>query len=71
MNLKYVVKDLSLYKTVRQVLKNEFNMSNRLITKLKFNKLILLNNLETYLDKLLSIGDVVSCSLDYSFSSNM
>lgn len=69
MNLEYIVKDLSLYKTVRQVLKNEFNMSNRLITKLKFNKLILLNNIETYLDKLLSIGDVVSCSLDYEENS--
>ena len=69
MNLKYVVKDLSLYKTIRQVLKSEFNMSNRLITKLKFNKLILLNSAETYLDKLLSIGDVVSCSLDYEEES--
>lgn len=69
MNLEYIVKDLSLYKTVRQVLKNEFNMSNRLITKLKFNKLLLLNNSETYLDKLLSIGDVVSCSLDYEENS--
>ena len=69
MNLEYVVKDLSLYKTVRQVLKSEFNMSNRLITKLKFNKLILLNSAETYLDKLLSIGDVVYCSLDYEEES--
>lgn len=69
MNLEYVVKDLSLYKTVRQVLKSEFNMSNKLITKLKFNKLILLNSTETYLDKLLSIGDVVSCSLDYEEES--
>lgn len=69
MNLEYVVKDLSLYKTVRQVLKSEFNMSNRLITKLKFNKLILLNSAETYLDKLLSIGDVVSCSLNYEEES--
>ena len=69
MNLEYVVKELSLYKTVRQVLKSKFNMSNRLITKLKFNKLILLNSAETYLDKLLSIGDVVSCSLNYEEES--
>ena len=33
MILEYVVKNLSLYKTVRQVLKIEFNMSNRLITE--------------------------------------
>ena len=61
MILEYVVKNLSLYKTVRQVLKIEFNMSNRLITKLKKNKCILLNGNETYLDKLLSINDVISC----------
>lgn len=69
MNLVYEVKDLSLYKTVRQVLKNEFNMSNRLITKLKFDKLILLNNIETYLDKILNIGDVISCNLDFEEES--
>ena len=38
MILEYVVKNLSLYKKVRQVLKIEINMSNRLITKLKKNK---------------------------------
>lgn len=69
MDLIYEIKDLSLYKTVRQVLKIEFDMSNRLITKLKFNKSILLNNNETYLDKLLAIGDVISCNLDFEEES--
>lgn len=70
MELKYVVNNLSNYSSVRQVLKNEFNMSNRLITKLKQNKLIYLNDLETYLDKSLSIGDVVKCKLDFNESSD-
>ena len=70
MILKYVIKDLSLYKTIRQVLKIEFNMSNRLITKLKTNKCILLNGKESYLDKLLSFNDVISCSLDFVESSD-
>lgn len=65
MILEYIVTDLSLYKTVRQVLKIEFNMSNRLISKLKLNKSILLNNKETYLDRLLSVGDIVLCNLDF------
>ena len=60
MELKYTVNDLSNYTNVRQVLKNEFNMSNRLITKLKQNKSIYLNNVETYLDKPLSINDIVN-----------
>ena len=70
MILEYVVKDLSLYKTVRQVLKIEFNMSNRLITKLKKNKCILLNGFETYLDKILCINDIISCDLNCEESSD-
>jgi len=69
MELKYEVKSLSNYTNVRQVLKNEFNMSNRLITKLKQNKLIYLNNKESYLDKILSIGDIVICQIDFNESS--
>ena len=65
MELKYIVDNLSSYSKVRQVLKNEFNMSNRLITKLKQNKYIYLNGRETYLDKELSIGDIVMCKIDF------
>ena len=69
MELRYIVNSLSKYSNVRKVLKNEFNMSNRLITKLKQNKLICLNNSETYLDKKISIGDEVSCNLDFEEDS--
>ena len=69
MELNYYVKDLSNYTNVRQVLKNEFNMSNRLITKLKQNKLVSLNNSETYLDKKIAIGDIISCNLDLQENS--
>lgn len=69
MELKYVVNDLSTYTNVRQVLKNKFNMSNRLITKLKQNRFIYLNDVETYLDKLLSLGDVIKCKLDFNETS--
>ena len=70
--LKYVIDSLSNYTNVRQVLKNKFNMSNRLIAKLKQNKLIYLNNEETYLDKSLSIGDTVKCNIDFKeFSENI
>ena len=69
MELKYVVKDLSFYTNVRQVLKNEFNISNRLITKLKQNKSIYLNDEETYLNRPLSINNVVKCKIDFNESS--
>ena len=70
MVLKYVVNDLSMYKTIRQVLKIEFNMSNRLIAKLKINNCILLNGKESYLDKFLSCNDVISCNLDFVETSD-
>lgn len=69
MELRYIVDSLSKYSNVRQVLKNEFNISNRLITKLKQNKLIYLNNEETYLDKAISSGDIVKCEIDFNESS--
>ena len=69
MELKYIVNDLTKYTTVRQVLKNEFKISNRLITKLKQNKCIYLNNKETYLDRTLSLADIVICKIDFEESS--
>ena len=69
MELKYIVNNNACYKTVRQVLKNEFNISNRLITKLKQNKFIYLNDIETYLDKSLSNGDIVKCKIDFEEDS--
>ncbi len=69
MELKYSVNNSSKYTNVRQVLKNEFNISNRLITKLKANKCILLNNAETYLDKLLCVGDIIKCKINFNESS--
>ena len=69
MVLKYVANDLSKYQNVRQVLKNEFNMSNRLITKLKKNEFILLNGVKTYLDKPINLGDAITCNIDFDETS--
>lgn len=69
MELKHIVTNLCPYTNVRQVLKNEFNISNRLITKLKQNKLIYLNDKEIFLDKIISVGDIVKCKIDFNESS--
>ncbi len=70
MKLTYTVISDSNYTNVRQVLKNEFKMSNRLILKLKQNRLIYLNNSVTYLDKELTLGDQVICAFDFDESSD-
>lgn len=69
MKLIYTVNDLSKYSNIRQVLRNEFKMSNRLITKLKQNKSIYLNNRETYLDKQIHLGDTITCNIDFDEDS--
>lgn len=68
MELIYKVND-DKYLNIRHVLKIEFKMSNRLITKLKQNKSIYLNDSETFLDKTISIGDIVKCKIDFDESS--
>ena len=70
MELKYIVNDLSKYSTVRQVLKNEFKISNRLVLKLKQNDFIFLNDTASYLDKPLRVGDIVRCKIDFEEDSS-
>lgn len=62
MELSYIVKDeLNL----RQVLKERFGMSDRLVTKLKKNKQIYLNNDNNiYLDVLVKTNDKIKANLD-------
>lgn len=68
MELNYIVKSKE-YSTVRQIIKNEFNISARLVSKLKTNKKILLNQSPIYLDKKICMGDCISCNLDINEES--
>jgi len=65
MKLEYVVKDLTKYENVKQVLKEEFLMSDRLIIKLKNSKQIFLNNSITFVNQKLQIGDIICFDLDF------
>jgi len=64
MFLSYIVKD-NKYANIKQILKEEFNMSDRLILKLKTNKKITLNNEITYINHLVCINDVVKVLIDF------
>ena len=64
MEFKYIIEN-SEYKTVKDVLKNYFFISSRLLLKLKRNKKIFLNNVYcNNLAKNISVNDTVSFSLD-------
>ena len=65
MKLKYVVNELTKYENVKQVLKEEFLMSDRLIIRLKKSKQIYLNNLPTFVNQNIKINDIVSVNLDF------
>lgn len=62
MNLKYIN---TKYENVRQILKEEFHMSDRLITKLKNNNSIYLNNISVGIKDETKQNDVVECKLNW------
>ena len=62
MELKHIN---SKYNTLRQVLVQEFNLSSRLISKLKRNGLIFLNGQCTYLNKGLKVNDLITIDLGF------
>ena len=72
MILKYRKTYKDNYSTVRQVLNQEFNLSYNLLIKLKKDKRILLNDVPTFVDNQISVGDVISVNIDfYEDNSNI
>ena len=65
MKLKYIINKLSKYENVKQVLKEEFLMSDRLIIKLKNSKQIYLNSLPTFVNQKIKENDIIMVDLDF------
>ena len=55
MKLKYVVNNKN-YTTIKQVLKEEFHISDRLLIKLKLKQAIFLNNQATSVNTQIALG---------------
>lgn len=70
MKLEYIVDNLTKYENVKQVLKEEFLISDRLIVKLKNSKQIYLNNEHTFINQKLKIGDEIFVDLDFKETSD-
>lgn len=64
MKLIYKVSN-NIYQNVKEVLKIEFSMSDRLLLKLKKMQKITLNGKPVYVHHSLHLGDIVECDLDY------
>ena len=68
MFLEYTVKD-ERYQSINQILKQEFNISTRLLHKLITSKHVLLNDTITDTRNSVSIGDIVKVNLDFEEES--
>jgi 23S rRNA pseudouridine1911/1915/1917 synthase len=68
MNLKYKVIDSKFY-NIKEILKVHFEISDRLLVKLKKNNRILLNSISSYVDCRVNIGDVLEVNLDFDETS--
>lgn len=64
MHLRYTVNH-NKYENLRQILKQEFNISDRLLLKLKHNKKIYLNNEPVFIDHKININDVIDILIDF------
>lgn len=64
MKLSYTVCNNN-YKSLKEVLKVEFSISDRLLLKLKKMQKITLNNEPTYMNHSIKLGDLIECDLDY------
>lgn len=65
MNLSYQIDKDEHYDNVLHVLKEQFLLSDRLITKLKKANKIYLNSFPTYTKKSVTVGDTVSVLIDF------
>lgn len=70
MKLEYIVDNLTKYENVKQVLKEEFLISDRLIVKLKNSKQIYLNNDSVFVNQKIEINDNITVDLDFEETSD-
>ena len=65
MKLEYKVNEQTKYTNVRQILINEFNLSDRLILRLKRANQIYLNGVPTHIHHELCVNDIVSVDISF------
>lgn len=65
MKLIYKVPNKTKYQTIKEVLKMEFSISDRLLLKLKKMQKITLNNEIVYVHHNIKFGDIIECDLNY------
>ena len=67
--MKLTYKVIDNYTTVKQIIKNEFHISKRLLIKLKQNNRITKNNESVYINEPVKIGDIIEVDLSFEEES--
>jgi len=70
MKLEYIVTKTTKYQSIKQVLKEEFLISDRLIIKLKKSKQIYLNGKAIHINELIKCDDIITIDLDFEETSD-
>lgn len=70
MTLEYTIPNNSTYQNVKEVLKAYFNISDRLLLRLKNTQNILLNGSPTYVSKIVEPGDSIKVVIDFIENSS-
>lgn len=70
MKLEYIVDNLTKYENIKQVLKEELCISDRLIVKLKKSNQIYLNNTTCFINQKITVGDKILVDLDFEETSD-
>lgn len=65
MEIKYIVNS-NQYKTIKEVLKNHFHMSDRLILKLKRSNQIYLNKSQAPIYSPINLNDIIQIDLNFN-----
>lgn len=70
MILKYEISSIDKNKSIKDILKREFGISNRLMTKLKLNKKILINDNIAMVNNVPCEGDIITIYIDFEEEDN-
>ena len=70
MKLAYIVKKDESFDNIKEVLKTKFEISDRLLLKLKSNNKIFLNGNETNVKTPVKSNDIIEIMLDFDEDNN-
>lgn len=65
MILEYKVKETDTYINLKDLVKNYFQISDRLLVKLKQKQKLFVNNTKAYVDLPLKVGDIITVHIDF------